>query len=104
MNNKQLYLVRRPGARNLAPVRTRYRTLLGSFQQTGPHPVHDVASRHPAELPPDSLHCITILSNHLFSNAVITVPAYFNAARRQATKDAGQILGRETPLRTPQKL
>jgi molecular chaperone DnaK len=35
------------------------------------------------------------LSNYLFSNAVITVPAYFNDAQRQATKDAGQIAGLE---------
>ena len=26
-------------------------------------------------------------------NAVVTVPAYFNDAQRQATKDAGQISG-----------
>ena len=31
----------------------------------------------------------------MFSNAVITVPAYFNDAQRQATKDAGQIAGLE---------
>lgn len=31
----------------------------------------------------------------LFSHAVITVPAYFNDAQRQATKDAGQIAGLE---------
>ena len=30
-----------------------------------------------------------------FSHAVITVPAYFNDAQRQATKDAGQIAGLE---------
>ena len=29
----------------------------------------------------------------MFSNAVVTVPAYFNDAQRQATKDAGQIAG-----------
>src|SRR3569832_1267689 len=29
------------------------------------------------------------------TQAVITVPAYFNAAQRQATKDAGQIAGLE---------
>src|SRR5437762_5216574 len=29
------------------------------------------------------------------TKAVITVPAYFNDAQRQATKDAGQIAGRE---------
>ena len=29
----------------------------------------------------------------VFSHAVITVPAYFNDAQRQATKDAGQIAG-----------
>ena len=28
-------------------------------------------------------------------HAVITVPAYFNDAQRQATKDAGQIAGLE---------
>jgi molecular chaperone DnaK len=33
------------------------------------------------------------LSKYLFSHAVITVPAYFNDAQRQATKDAGQIAG-----------
>ena len=33
------------------------------------------------------------MSNYLFSHAVITVPAYFNDAQRQATKDAGQIAG-----------
>ena len=27
-------------------------------------------------------------------NAVVTVPAYFNDSQRQATKDAGQIAGR----------
>ena len=30
---------------------------------------------------------------HKVSKAVITVPAYFNDAQRQATKDAGQIAG-----------
>src|SRR5437867_3629083 len=30
-----------------------------------------------------------------FTKAVITVPAYFNDAQRQATKDAGQIAGLE---------
>ena len=35
------------------------------------------------------------MSKYLFSNAVITVPAYFNDAQRQATKDAGQIAGLE---------
>ncbi|HAD59507.1 MAG TPA: molecular chaperone DnaK, partial [Planctomycetaceae bacterium] len=29
------------------------------------------------------------------NKAVITVPAYFNDAQRQATKDAGQIAGLE---------
>jgi molecular chaperone DnaK (HSP70) len=29
------------------------------------------------------------------NHAVITVPAYFNDAQRQATKDAGQIAGLE---------
>ena len=29
------------------------------------------------------------------TQAVITVPAYFNDAQRQATKDAGQIAGLE---------
>ena len=29
--------------------------------------------------------------------AVITVPAYFNDAQRQATKDAGKIAGLEVP-------
>ncbi len=32
---------------------------------------------------------------HRISKAVITVPAYFNDAQRQATKDAGQIAGLE---------
>ena len=30
---------------------------------------------------------------HVVKNAVITVPAYFNDAQRQATKDAGAIAG-----------
>lgn len=30
---------------------------------------------------------------HIVTNAVITVPAYFNDAQRQATKDAGAIAG-----------
>jgi heat shock protein 1/8 len=30
---------------------------------------------------------------HTVKNAVITVPAYFNDAQRQATKDAGNIAG-----------
>ena len=38
-------------------------------------------------------YCITNFSNYLSSNAVITVPAYFNNAQHQATKDAGQIAG-----------
>lgn len=33
--------------------------------------------------------------NYFVSHAVITVPAYFNDAQRQATKDAGQIAGLE---------
>jgi molecular chaperone DnaK len=32
---------------------------------------------------------------HKVNKAVITVPAYFNDAQRQATKDAGQISGLE---------
>ena len=32
---------------------------------------------------------------HGIDKAVITVPAYFNDAQRQATKDAGQIAGLE---------
>jgi molecular chaperone DnaK len=32
---------------------------------------------------------------HTVNKAVITVPAYFNDAQRQATKDAGQIAGLE---------
>src|SRR5438094_501670 len=32
---------------------------------------------------------------HRVNKAVITVPAYFNDAQRQATKDAGQIAGLE---------
>ena len=36
---------------------------------------------------------------HKVNKAVITVPAYFNDAQRQATKDAGQIAGRHgSPL------
>ncbi len=31
----------------------------------------------------------------IHSHAVVTVPAYFNDAQRQATKDAGQIAGLE---------
>ena len=34
-------------------------------------------------------------SGHKVNKAVITVPAYFNDAQRQATKDAGQIAGLE---------
>jgi len=34
-------------------------------------------------------------ANKKINNAVITVPAYFNDAQRQATKDAGQIAGLE---------
>ncbi|MBX3444336.1 MAG: molecular chaperone DnaK [Planctomyces sp.] len=34
---------------------------------------------------------------HKINKAVITVPAYFNDAQRQATKDAGQIAGLEVP-------
>jgi molecular chaperone DnaK (HSP70) len=33
------------------------------------------------------------------SHAVITVPAYFNDAQRQATKDAGKIAGLNVDLR-----
>src|SRR5690606_5831988 len=32
---------------------------------------------------------------HKVTHAVVTVPAYFNDAQRQATKDAGQIAGLE---------
>ena len=32
---------------------------------------------------------------HNVTHAVITVPAYFNDAQRQATKDAGTIAGKE---------
>ena len=32
-------------------------------------------------------------ASSFFSHAVITVPAYFNDAQRQATKDAGQFAG-----------
>jgi molecular chaperone DnaK len=35
---------------------------------------------------------------HKVNKAVITVPAYFNDAQRQATKDAGQIAGLEVAL------
>ena len=40
----------------------------------------------------------TVAENYLgqtVSSAVITVPAYFNDAQRQATKDAGKIAGLE---------
>ena len=37
------------------------------------------------------------------SDAVITVPAYFNDAQRQATKDAGKIAGSRTGLRARQE-
>jgi molecular chaperone DnaK (HSP70) len=33
--------------------------------------------------------------------AVVTVPAYFNDAQRQATKDAGTIAGLKVCLRAP---
>ena len=36
------------------------------------------------------------------TKAVITVPAYFNDAQRQATKDAGQIAGRGDGMSTSQ--
>lgn len=36
------------------------------------------------------------------SHAVITVPAYFNDAQRQATKDAGRIAGLEVPRVIPE--
>lgn len=35
----------------------------------------------------------SVYLNQKVSNAVITVPAYFNDSQRQATKDAGQIAG-----------
>ena len=35
------------------------------------------------------------------TDAVITVPAYFNDAQRKATKDAGEIAGVEGPARPP---
>lgn len=34
-----------------------------------------------------------MISSQAVSNAVITVPAYFNDSQRQATKDAGTIAG-----------
>lgn len=34
-----------------------------------------------------------LLSSQPVTNAVITVPAYFNDSQRQATKDAGTIAG-----------
>lgn len=34
-----------------------------------------------------------LLSSQPVSNAVVTVPAYFNDSQRQATKDAGTIAG-----------
>lgn len=41
------------------------------------------------------VNVICARANSISSNAVITVPAYFNDAQRQATKDAGQIAGLE---------
>ena len=35
------------------------------------------------------------LNSETITQAVITVPAYFNDAQRQATKDAGKIAGLE---------
>ena len=37
------------------------------------------------------------------TNAVITVPAYFNDSQRQATKDAGTIAGKFSLLSYPMK-
>jgi molecular chaperone DnaK len=41
---------------------------------------------------------------HTVTRAVITVPAYFNDAQRQATKDAGEIAGLKVDLATQQPL
>lgn len=38
-------------------------------------------------------HCFSFLFLQTVTNAVVTVPAYFNDSQRQATKDAGTIAG-----------
>jgi molecular chaperone DnaK len=52
----------------------------------------------PPEVPPKSSEAQKAAEDYLgekVSEAVITVPAYFNDAQRQATKDAGRIAGLE---------
>ena len=46
-------------------------------------------------LPPPIQSSGPFLSSHQVKHAVVTVPAYFNDAQRQATKDAGRIAGLE---------
>ena len=62
---------------------------------------------HPVYLPSISCFCVSLslpsfllaqetaeaYLGHSVTHAVVTVPAYFNDAQRQATKDAGTIAG-----------
>lgn len=38
-------------------------------------------------------HIVSLFPSQTVTNAVVTVPAYFNDSQRQATKDAGTISG-----------
>lgn len=48
--------------------------------------------KSPPRFSPSSRRCEAYLGESV-TEAVITVPAYFNDAQRQATKDAGRIAG-----------
>src|SRR5438309_7529743 len=69
----------------------------------GPNEYVKVKAGDKQQTPPEiSAHILRKLKEaaesylgHKVNRAVITVPAYFNDAQRQATKDAGQIAGLE---------
>jgi molecular chaperone DnaK len=64
----------------------------------------DTAAEHPENLAPQQVSAEILMKmkqtaeeylGHKVTEAVITVPAYFNDSQRQATKDAGKIAGLE---------
>src|SRR6266516_1183961 len=64
-----------------------------AFTKSGERLVGLVARRQAVTNPKNTIYSIKRFLGEKVTEAVVTVPAYFNDAQRQATKDAGRIAG-----------
>src|SRR6266550_1192559 len=64
-----------------------------AFTKSGERLVGTLARRQAAVNPENTIYSIKRFMGDKVTDAVITVPAYFNDSQRQATKNAGQIAG-----------